>query len=77
MKLHHLIQGNSEHAIRERLTQRMLVGKRKLCHVFQALDVGGLHTHLVHLVAIPSNALIGPIHLRNKLFKLNSSDALA
>ena len=77
MKLHHLIQGNSEHAIGKRLAQRMLVGEGKLPHVFQALDVGGLHAHLVHLVAIPSNAIIGPLHLRNKLFKLNGSNAFA
>ena len=56
MKLHHLVQRHGEHAIRERLAQRMLVGEGKLAHVLQALDVGRLHAHRVHFVAIPCNA---------------------
>ena len=77
MELHNLVQRHGEHAIGKRLAQRMLIGEGKLAHVLQALDVGRLHAHLVHLVAIPRNSLIGPLHLRNQFFELNSADALA
>ena len=77
MELHNLVQRHGKHAIGKRLAQRMLVGEGKLAHVLQALDVGRLHAHLVHLVAIPRNSLIGPLHLRNQFFELNSADALA
>ena len=77
VQLDNLFKRKGEHSVRECLAQGAFVRKRQLANILERFDVAGLHAHLVHLVAIPLDALVGPCNLRDELLQLNSADALA
>ena len=76
MQLDDIVERFGEQAIRERFAQGVLIGEGKLAHIGQRLNVGRLHAHRVHFVAIPRNAVIRPFNLVDKASELNSLNAL-
>ena len=76
MQFDDIVERFGEQAIRERFAKGVLIGEGKLAHIGQRLNVGRLHAHRIHFVAIPRNAVIRPINLVNKASELNSLNAL-
>ena len=76
MQFDDIVERFGKQAIRERFAQGILIGEGKLAHIGQRFDIGRLHAHRVHFVAIPRNAVIRPFNLVDKASELNSLDAL-
>ena len=76
MQFDDIVERFGKQTIRERFAQGVLIGEGKLTHIGQRFDIGRLHAHRVHFVAIPRNAVIRPFNLVDKASELNSLDAL-
>ena len=71
VELDDLLERHGEQAVRIGIAKNGLVGKGKLSHIVKGLDIGRLHTHLIHFGAIPFNLVVDHGNLLLELLKLH------